>query len=356
MTGNLLVRAIVLAFLAAAPAARAAACEERIGEGEARPTIAVALDPPKAVAGHRVDLVVTVKHGAGETVLAREASASEAGEAVRLLRAGGLGLAEADGRIAAASVREIAGGERETELRFHLVPLPENPGPQSFTVPPLPVTVARPSGRTATLCTAQLAFTAEAPTASTPNAEAHANAAPLPQREPFTALRWALATLAAALLLAPLLLWLRKLYRNRAKPVVAPPPPPPPWVVARAALDALATSGLVESARFDEFFDRLSDLVRRYLGDRFGFEGLESTSDEALRALRRHALGRLCVEDARAILEEADLAKFARASTDATRCGLVIDRTRALIDRIEHTVVEAPRPAPNTYADPRRRS
>jgi hypothetical protein len=62
------------------------------------------------------------------------------------------------------------------------------------------------------------------------------------------------------------------------------------------------------------------------------------------------------VEDARAILEEADLAKFARASTDATRCGLVIDRTRALIDRIEHTVVEAPRPAPNTYADPRRRS
>lgn len=354
MTAKSLVIAAALA-LAGTGVAHAAVCEERLAEGDVRPSLAVAIDPAKPVAGHRVDLVVHVTHGAGETVLAREASASEAGEAVRLLRAGGLGLVEAEGRIATASVREVDGGARETELRFHLVPLPEKPGPQPFEVPALPITLARPSGRTATLCTAPVSFTAESPTASAPNAEARTNAAPLPQREPFTALRWALATLGAALLLAPILLWIRKRIANRAKPVVAPPPPPPPWVVARAALDALATSGLVESARFDEFFDRLSDLVRRYLGDRFGFDGLESTSDEVQRALRKSSLGRVHHDEARAILEEADLAKFARASTDAARCGLVIDRTRALIDRIEHTVVEAPRPQPNTYVDPRRR-
>lgn len=346
---------VFLASFASSTRARAGSCEERFAEGDPRPSLVVAVDPPKAVAGHRVDLVVTVGHGAGETVLVREASASEAGEAVRLLRAGGLGLVESDGRVASATVREASGGARETELRFHLVPLPEKPGPQRFEIPALPITLARPSGRTATLCTEPIVFMAESPTASSPNAEARPNAPPLPQREPFTALRWALATLAAALLLAPLLLWLRKRFLNRAKPVVLPPPPPPPWVLARAALESLATSGLVESARFDEFFDRLSDLVRRYLGDRFGFDGLESTSDEVLRALRKSTLGRLHHDEARAILEEADLAKFARASTDAARCGLVIDRTRALIDRIEHTLVEAPRPQANTYGDPRRR-
>lgn len=350
--------ALAAALAAGLHAADARACEERLAEGDERPGLEVTLDPPKALAGHRVDLVVKVTHGAGETVLPREASAAEAAEAITLLKGRGLALVEAGGRVASSAVREGQGGKRETELRFHLVPLPEKPGPQPFEVPALPITLGRPSGRTATVCTKPVAFTAESPTASAPNAEARPNAGPLPQREPFTALRWALAVLGTALLLAPLLLWLWKKWKSRPAPVVEAPPPPPHWVVAKAALDALATSGLVEAGRFDEFFDRVSDIVRRYLGDRFGFDGLESTSDEVVRALRKHPIGRAHLEAARGILEEADLAKFARAATDASRCGLTIDRARQLVDRVESTPTEAPRPAAppmNTYTDPRAR-
>ena len=345
----------LIGFSLAAAQSASAACEERVGDGEGRPELEVAVEPARPVAGHRVDLVVKVTHAAGEQVLLREASAAEAGEAVALLRSSGMGLSETDGRLASAAVAERGGGRRETTLRFRLVPLPEKPGPQPFEVPALPITLARPSGRTATVCTKPLAFTAESPAASTPNVEARPNAAPLPQLEPFTALRAILAVLAAASLLAPLLLFAWRRWKARPRPAVQAPPPPPPEVVARAALAALATSGLVESLRFDEFFDRLSDLVRRYLGDRFGFDGLESTSDEVVRALRQSGRGRAYLDDARAILEEADLAKFARAATDAARCGLVIDRTRALVDRVEEAALRVQRPPPDlgTYRDPR---
>ena len=349
--------AVVLILRAATGSA--AVCEERVAEGDEKPVVAVSVDPPKALAGHRVDLVVKVTHLAGETVLPREVSAAEASEAIALLRSRGLGLVEADGHLASSSVRESGAGHRETELRFHLVPLPEKPGPSVVELPALPITVGRPSGRTATVCTTPMTVAVESPLANTPHPEARGNAAPLPQLEPFTALRWALATLGVALLLAPLLLWLWRKWKSRVKPVPAPPPPPLPWVVAQANLDALVTSGLVESERFDEFFDRLSDIVRRYLGDRFGFDGLESTSDEVTRAVLRNRLARPHIDEVRAILEEADLAKFARAATDAARCGLVIDRARRLVRTVEDTAraAEASRPATQqgaTYNDPRK--
>ena len=48
-------------------------------------------------------------------------------------------------------------------------------------------------------------------------------------------------------------------------------------------------AGLLETQRFADFFDRVNDAVREYLGARFGFDGLESTTDETLAALRRAA-------------------------------------------------------------------
>ena len=342
LAANTLVASVMLG----GSAARGAVCEERLADGDSKPTVSVAVDPPKVLAGHLVDVVVTVTHGAGETVLPREVSATEAAEAISLLRSHGFGLVEADGRIASSSVREVGADRRETQLVFHLVPLPEKPGPQSFEVPALPITLGRPSGRTATVCTTPVAVSVQSPTASTPHAEALGNAPPLPQLEPFAALRWALATLLAALLLAPLLVWLWRLWKGRVRAVPAPPPPLPPWVVAQAGLASLVTSGLVESERYDEFFDRLSDLVRRYLGDRFGFDGLESTSDEVVRALLGNREARPFLDAARAILAEADLAKFARAGSDAARCGFVIDRARSLVSGSTPAPQPAPKPAP----------
>src|SRR5690606_36232133 len=100
----------------------------------------------------------------------------------------------------------------------------------------------------------------------------------------------------------------------------------PPWEVALEELDEVRHAGLLEAHRYSEYFDRTSDALRRYLGARFGFDGLESTTDEILAALKKQAAGYVRLDDGAAspyptpgvsfdsiarFLRECDLVKFA---------------------------------------------
>ena len=134
------------------------------------------------------------------------------------------------------------------------------------------------------------AIVVEDPTASTPDAAAAGRTRPpRPQREEWVALE------AAALVggarrrsSARSLAWLVYRWLQRARSPSPPPPPPrPPWEVALESSTRSRHAGLLETQRFAEYFDRVNDAVREYLGARFGFDGLESTTDEMLAALRR---------------------------------------------------------------------
>ena len=122
-------------------------------------------------------------------------------------------------------------------------------------------------------------------------------------------------------LLAILLAAVRWLRRSQGEAAGAPPPPPD--VVARAALDALRARGLVEQGAFKEYYSALSDIVRRYLEDRFEVRAPEMTTEEFLTSTARE--GRLAPAHRRLLgefLAESDLVKFARhvpALADATR-------------------------------------
>jgi hypothetical protein len=110
----------------------------------------------------------------------------------------------------------------------------------------------------------------------------------------------ALATLAHRLLTRP---------RRAARAA----PPPPPDVVATAALDALRAQALVERGLFKDFYSALTDIVRRYLEDRFQVRAPEMTTEEFLVATARD--GRLAPPHRRLLgefLTESDLVKFAR--------------------------------------------
>ena len=99
----------------------------------------------------------------------------------------------------------------------------------------------------------------------------------------------------------------------RPKRAVAAPPPPPPHVVALAALDALRARSLVEHGAFKDFYSALSDIVRRYLEDRFGVRAPEMTTEEFLLATSRD--GRVAAVHRRLLgefLTESDMVKFAR--------------------------------------------
>jgi hypothetical protein len=200
------------------------------------------------------------------------------------------------------------------------------------------VSIARASGDVVTVCTRPHSILVEDPNASVPDAKPKGNPPPRQQREEWVALERALTWGAVGLVAGALALWLVRRWLRRPKVVPPPPPPRPPWEVALERLDEARHAGLLETARFSEFFDRVNDAIRQYLGARYGFDGLESTTDEILAALRRQPRFQLPIPEVAAFLQHCDLVKFADLTPTLAEC------ERALGDA--ERVVRATAPAP----------
>jgi hypothetical protein len=163
---------------------------------------------------------------------------------------------------------------------------------------------------------------------------------------------WRLLYALAALVGAGLLIWAlrRWLKRPRAKPLEAPKPRLPLPQRTLAALDALAQEELPAKGRAQEFYFRLSEIVRSYLGERYGFEALESTSTELLDAVRRMHTPGLAVKELSEFALMSDMAKFAKVLPNADECKSSLEFGYRLV----HTTTEAlPPPAavPTSNAD-----
>ena len=114
---------------------------------------------------------------------------------------------------------------------------------------------------------------------------------------------WWLCLLVLLLVLVLLLFW----WRKRRQPTAATEmvAPPSPFEIALAALQRLRQ----DAPPADEFYTRLSDIVRHYIEGQFGLRAPERTTEEflaeaTLPAQQMTLLG--------VFLREADLVKFAR--------------------------------------------
>jgi hypothetical protein len=140
---------------------------------------------------------------------------------------------------------------------------------------------------------------------------------------------WAGGSLAALAIVA---LLARALLGRRRRTVPAAPPPPP-HLVALAALDALRARKLVDRGAFKEFYSSLSDIVRRYLEDRFRVRAPEMTTEEFLLVTSRD--GRLAPPHRRLLgefLTESDLVKFARHVPTIADSERAFDAARRFVD------------------------
>jgi hypothetical protein len=107
-------------------------------------------------------------------------------------------------------------------------------------------------------------------------------------------------------------IWVRRLLARRRLLVPAIPPRPLPERT-RAALEALRDAGLLARGLVREYHFLLSDIVRGYLGERFGFEALECTSGELLNEVERLDPPGVDASGLRRFVDQCDVAKFARA-------------------------------------------
>jgi len=131
-------------------------------------------------------------------------------------------------------------------------------------------------------------------------------------------LLWALgALLAAAALGYAASRFLRRAAAARPEKAV---PLEPLDVRTRRALDELRAGDLTGRGLFREFHFRLSEIVRGYLGERFGFDALECTSIELLDQLRRLRTPGLDYGSLERHVHESDLVKFARSPSTIDAC------------------------------------
>ncbi len=118
----------------------------------------------------------------------------------------------------------------------------------------------------------------------------------------------------AIISLAVIYLLARFLPRNPLRRFVKPPAPvEPAHVIALRELYKLRDEALWQKGEVKEFYSRLSDILRRYIDNRYGIMSPELTTDETVRMLQKAAV---TTHDQMSLIKEllslSDMVKFAK--------------------------------------------
>ena len=155
----------------------------------------------------------------------------------------------------------------------------------------------------------------------------------------FNWLLW-LALLAAAIV-AGLLWWAWRRYRNRPKP------PVDPYAHAQQEFARIEQRRLLEDGNYAEYYARMLDVAREYLAARVPGVRRSNTSSELLRTMQP----RDGVEaDLPRLLERGDLVKFARASVPLEEAREAALALRNIVDHVEARVNPESEPAKRAAA------
>jgi hypothetical protein len=138
------------------------------------------------------------------------------------------------------------------------------------------------------------------------------------------------------IVVAVVALWLWKRKGPSAPVVVAPPPTP--YEVAIRELGRLRE----ENPPVEEFYTRLSDIVRQYLEGHMGLRAPERTTEEFLYEVSRdQSLSSDHRELLGAFLQEADLVKFAKFQPGAEEMKRAMDAAEKFVEDTQPRAQEA---------------
>lgn len=286
--------------------------------------------PAKGTAGHVAELQLEISHLPGEVVLPAGLALNAESPEGKELVAAQFRWPDVASKTQPVIRRMDENGKAVTTVRIPFIPMPSDAGRVELSLPSFPLSIARASGRLEDLCTQPHTIVVEDALASNPQASLRPDPDPRPQLEIWTAARDATFAILAALPVALLLVWaVRKFFPLLRKPP-APEKPLPPWEKAMRDLAAVESEGLLERGDFETYLDRVSDTLREYLGARYGFDGLESTTRETLRLLELTQAFQF-EREVRTILQRADLVKFARRLPEREECVDALAQTRRIV-------------------------
>jgi hypothetical protein len=285
------------------------------------------------VAGHVAELRVEVQHLLGEQVFPGGVELAEDAPERALLERAHFRLPDRASAVRPELERVEQGARATTTLVLPLIPLPPSAGRAELELPPLPIAIARASGHVQTLCTPALRMLVEDPLASVAEAAPRPDPPPRPQREIWWAARNAVLYALGALPIAALALLGLNTLRRRLRRPPAPPSPRPAWEVALEELRLLESARLLEAGEVERHLDQTVHVLRQYLGARYGFVALESTTRELLRELGERAPGFPQRLEVQSLLERSDLVKFARRLPTHEECREALASVRETVQK-----------------------
>ena len=232
--------------------------------------------------------------------------------------------------VVAQSPAETTAGDDAIRLRRHFELEPEGVG--LLTLPPLVVTVRDRGGaggaREVSTDPVPIAVTSVVPE-GVDYTEPKDIAPPLSLSRPgWPIAAWVVLLAVAGMIAVAVFVWRRR--RNR----LATPRPQPAHLVALAELDRLQQAGLEDEDHVDAFYVRLSTILRRYLGWRFGLRALMQTTEEFVAALPAAECGLAPYRPVLgALLANFDLVKFGRQRRDRREMEEAVTWVREFVQR-----------------------
>lgn len=312
-------------------------CDETIPKGAKRPKVKEKF-PGEVIAGFGATLELEIRHGKGETPLPNGFKIISGSNQGKFLEEAGFLLAEAKGGPPVVVDTKEEDNISITKVSIPFVVAPLKSGNLSQQLPRMPFNIGRANGETMTLCTQVHLVTVLDPTAGEEDPMPRANPAPRPQREPWPLIKYLLAAAVALLIISIFVTWW--VVRQMRKPIPQPLTEARlPWEQALTELQSLASSPLLDGGSEKdrgEYFDKVSDTLRKYLGARYGFvdvgiDGLETTTDEMMKLLRRVRPGVPRIDLIHEFLRESDLVKFARVVPEVSECKVAVQRAEVVI-------------------------
>jgi hypothetical protein len=185
----------------------------------------------------------------------------------------------------------------------------------------------------ARVCVPEVRFRVRSVFGNTPHPRPKDLTLPEDVRRDALRLRWFALGLDGVFLVVVTTLGLTAWWRRR--PRVEPPPPPPrhPWLVAMEALEHIARGDLLSRGLTKDYYDAISDVIRRYIGGSKGFDAIEMTSGELRERLRADPLPGVTNVEVERLLEECDLVKFARYVPSHEECEEVLKLALSIVQR-----------------------
>ncbi|MBV71398.1 MAG: hypothetical protein CMH52_08605 [Myxococcales bacterium] len=135
-------------------------------------------------------------------------------------------------------------------------------------------------------------------------------------------------------------IWLNRWLKARQTEPAPWVDPRPAHIIAYEALDLLRSERLPDKDLFEDYYVRISEIIRAYLKKRYGINGLEMTSEEIRTWAARTRLGPDPERALTDFLYETDIVKFANVKPNMVEIEIITKQAHGLIELTRRSETE----------------